>query len=724
MILKKLIIKNFRSYYGENEFVFSKGLTLIIGDNGDGKITFFEALEWLFDTVTDDKAETNVSEKRKVELYAGESDEVCVSLSFEHDVEMELVKSFKFKKKEDGTINTADFVFRGYENSGSERLSRNGRQLLESCFDSVIRKYCLFKGESELNVFDNATALKTLVDTFSNIRQFEEYVTLTEKFENDSAAVVTREMKNDKKQEQKVKDLDSRKKRVGEDISEVKRDMAVQEKAISDYSTSLQQLEQNEDAYEAYQDIKNRIQSKENERNRQKALSSIDYNAQLLDEYWILRSFPAILNDFQSKASALSIEKRKQDRDETERRAKEEGAREVVRDIQKLVNGAVPLPWNLPDEQVMREMLDAEVCKVCGHPAPKGSKEYKFMENKLEEYLRHVQASTKQVDEKKKNKPYFPHNHIEELNKLSNQLSGWNQKEITGLKVVISERLDFIQARKRDLERIMNDLKEAEDERLRLLIQKPGLSEAMLEKGLKDFRGMSERKKDAEIKLAELKGTLKDLENDKKEIEEEFAKIEPSNGMVKLYQKVHNALKIIKDSFAVAKERNINEFLEMLQNEANKYFERLNENDFRGEVRIKPSRINDSAYIQLYSSNGTQITKPGGAQQTTMYMSILFAISNITTLKREQDYPLIFDAPTSSFGDFKEDVFYNIIDGIEKQCIIVTKDLLEVDKITKQKRLNQEKLDRMTCTVYQISKAPGFNPLDLSTIQTIVTPIK
>ena len=178
---------------------------------------------------------------------------------------MELVKSFKFKKKEDGTINTADFVFRGYENSGSERLSRNGRQLLESCFDSVIRKYCLFKGESELNVFDNATALKTLVDTFSNIRQFEEYVTLTEKFENDSAAVVTREMKNDKKQEQKVKDLDSRKKRVGEDISEVKRDMAVQEKAISDYSTSLQQLEQNEDAYEAYQDIKNRIQSKENE---------------------------------------------------------------------------------------------------------------------------------------------------------------------------------------------------------------------------------------------------------------------------------------------------------------------------------------------------------------------------------------------------------------------------------------------------------------------------
>ena len=47
MIIKELRIKNFRSYYGDNNrFVFSDGLTLIIGDNGDGKTTFFEALQW------------------------------------------------------------------------------------------------------------------------------------------------------------------------------------------------------------------------------------------------------------------------------------------------------------------------------------------------------------------------------------------------------------------------------------------------------------------------------------------------------------------------------------------------------------------------------------------------------------------------------------------------------------------------------------------------------
>lgn len=50
MIINKIIIRNFRSYYGDNTFEFKDGLTLIIGDNGDGKTTFFEALEWLFNT--------------------------------------------------------------------------------------------------------------------------------------------------------------------------------------------------------------------------------------------------------------------------------------------------------------------------------------------------------------------------------------------------------------------------------------------------------------------------------------------------------------------------------------------------------------------------------------------------------------------------------------------------------------------------------------------------
>ena len=183
-----------------------------------------------------------------------------------------------------------------------------------------------------------------------------------------------------------------------------------------------------------------------------------------------------------------------------------------------------------------------------------------------------------------------------------------------------------------------------------------------------------------------------------------------------------------KEDFGIAtgsnaKKENLRRFLASLSEKTNEYFKLLNENDFRGEIRIRQT-ANDSAEIRLFSSNGTYIKDPGGAQETTMYMSLLFAISGLTTLKKEENYPLIFDAPTSSFEDFKENVFYNIIDKIDKQCIIVTKDLLEVDKKTGHKTLNTEKIESMTCSVYRIEKKAGYDQEDLSTIRTIITPIK
>ena len=182
-------------------------------------------------------------------------------------------------------------------------------------------------------------------------------------------------------------------------------------------------------------------------------------------------------------------------------------------------------------------------------------------------------------------------------------------------------------------------------------------------------------------------------------------------------------LALIKTAFEKARDRNVTEFLEQLEQSANNYLQQLNKNDFYGEIRIV--RTPDySARIELHSASGEKIANPNGALRTTMYMSVLFAVASITTLKREQDYPLIFDAPTSSFGGFKEEVFYNVIDKIDKQCIIVTKDLIRVDKTTGAKYLEQETLDKLTCSVYRIEKETPFNDRELSTIRTIIKSTK
>ena len=73
--------QNFRSYYGDNNiFEFSDGLTLILGDNGDGKTTFFDALQWLFNTTIDKGNVDHMSEMRKSKMEIGEKDVVSVAM--------------------------------------------------------------------------------------------------------------------------------------------------------------------------------------------------------------------------------------------------------------------------------------------------------------------------------------------------------------------------------------------------------------------------------------------------------------------------------------------------------------------------------------------------------------------------------------------------------------------------------------------------------------------
>ena len=723
MKLNKIIIKNFRSYYGENYFELSDGLTLVIGDKGDGKTTFFEALEWLFDTSRDNKSESNISEMRKAEMEIEDSDEVSVTMSFEHRGEKEISKKFIFEKDVNGAIRTRDFSFVGYEIVGSERYRRDGKILLESCFDTVVRRYCLFKGERELNVFDNNTALKTLVDTFSGIKQFDNLVELTSYFEQQSDNLVTKELKKDKKQEAVIKRLESELSKVQSAISDVRHDISIKEKAVSDYETRLRVLEENQDACENLQNINARIEQKRIEQRKLMGYINLDYNAMLLDDMWILRAFPPILSEYQKKVAALSREKRKLQKAEDERIAIEKGKQEAIQEIQKLANDATPLPWNLPDKETMQEMIDDEICKVCGRPAKKGSDAYNFMVNKLNEYLDHIRKKSEISQQQDPVKPLFENTYINELHTRSIQLSGDTEQELIMLATVIADRLAFVQSRKQDLERVNKDLIEDEDAKMQLLIQTPDLTEEMLIKNFKDFKGLSDSSKRASLDLQELKHELEELEAQKQDLKEQQNQIVPSNGIVRVYQKVHIALERIMKAFEAAKDRNVAEFIQTLEEQANIYLKKLNADDFRGVIKIKRT-ADGSARINLYSSNDTLIANPGGAQKTTMYMSVLFAISKITTLKRDEDYPLIFDAPTSSFGDFKEDIFYNIIDNIDKQCIIFTKDLLRYNRETEKRELDFDKINQLSCSVYRIQKSPGYDEEDLSTIRTITQRIK
>jgi DNA sulfur modification protein DndD len=100
-------------------------------------------------------------------------------------------------------------------------------------------------------------------------------------------------------------------------------------------------------------------------------------------------------------------------------------------------------------------------------------------------------------------------------------------------------------------------------------------------------------------------------------------------------------------------------------------------------------------------------------------MSLLFAIAKLTTVKHENDFPLIFDAPTSSFTGAKESEFFGVIGNINKQTIIVTKSFLKEEKDEDGKSiLDTMRLKEIKAKKYRISKKYPFDDKNLATIET------
>lgn len=715
MIIKEITLENFRSYYGKNTIKFNDGLMLFIGDNGDGKTTFFEALEWLFDTTKQNTDYRLIAEKKISELSEFSSDTVKVSMTFEHDGEKIVEKSFSFQK-ENNQIRTNNFQFRGWYIDGVERTQIQGGMLLDRCFEAAIRKYCLFKGEKNLNVFNNSDALKYLIDTFSNIRQFDPYFIgdnenfgFTEFAEKESNKAYEKAMKADKSNETQEKILSSQLMKLRTDLQDVRTRLKNNRTNATNYSTKLDDLESSKEACEQLKQINERLKSLNEKKAKTESFVNEDYTVKLLDEMWILCGFSTIFKGFQEKTNTFSKEKRKLEDEDKTKKGKEEAYQEIS---QSLKDGIVPLSIYIPDESTMKEMIEDEFCKVCGREAKQGTDAYNFMVDKLNELLKSQQPKAQ-----KEEVPLFPNNYARELEQKSISL-GYNQADLNNLINTIRERIEFNEARKAEVKKIQTNIDVEEDNKRKLLAQNDNLTEEELKNSYENITNWYKSKSDADKQILILEKDEKDIESKLAEVQKNYDELGKTS-TANTYRKIHTAFEKIQNAFKYAKEKNTKEFLALLEAKANEYLNKLNIDDFTGIIRIYEDKNERKLKIKLEDRNGTFVASPNQALETTMYMSVLFAVSELTTIRRDYDYPLIFDAPTSSFAPQKESDFFNVISDIKKQCIIFTKSFLNDEG-----KLLDDKIDKLHCTINRMEKQRPFDKDDLSTIQTKITLIK
>lgn len=709
MIIKKIEICNFRSYYKSNVFELINGLNLIIGSNGDGKTTFYEALEWLFRTDGTGKMDSKlISKKRCQELFADESDDVCVSMTYEHKGYVKtLEKRFHFTKSFDGEITMSNFDFVLIEENGVERARRDGLKF-DYDLPSEIRKYTMFKGESDLDVFQNSNALKMLVETFSDVKDFEAYFSFMEYATKKAEQARDNAQKSDRKNSEKI----SLYKRTIEQekglLSEIEKEIANKENEASNFEGLLKSIEQSKEASKLLLMVNRRIENLSKMRAEKQALIKEDYTINLLDDMWILMGFGDIAEEYSQKVNEVDKKRRQLEKNYLLTAGAEKA-------IKKMQTDFVPLPVHIPGQKIMEEMLDEEVCKICGRPAKKHSEPWNYMLHRLEEYKKSLK-----VDEDEDIEPFYKNNYIVELQKRDTTLND-NLADITKLRHKIQEVISYNNRLHNEIKKIEANLNVELEQKKRILAQTDGLSEEQLLSNYENISNWMNQKLGAEKRIETLKDQRSKHRAKLDEAQDALSKLAEGTSAA-VFAKTALVIRQISEAFKSAKETNKKRLLHSIEDEANVFLECLNTNDFKGTIRIL-EKANGQGEAVLMNNDDTRIFNPNTALRTTYLMSVLFAIGKLATQRSETDFPLIFDAPTSSFTEAKETEFFNVISKLDKQVVIVTKSFLK-EGADGNLVLDQTKVNEVSGRVFRIEKKKPFDDKDLATIQTVITKIK
>lgn len=725
MIISKLVIGNFRSYYGEKIFEFKRGLNLILGSNGDGKTTFYDALEFVLGEQNIDSnvyLRSCISAKMLANLAAGEKGEVKVSLEMQNNANQKryVERSFDVVKGDDGAISISNVQHLGYVKLAIGRKSVPVSSLLqgEALFPAVIKKYSLFKGERALNIFEDKTTLQNLINLFSDIKEMDPYIAFSRFAEKTSEIAVSNAQKKNKQTGVKAANLMEERSKLEKKLKDAQARLETLQKNYLDTNQKIESIESDFDTIELVHSMQDALKQVEIDIETEKSKLRENYSVSLLDDLWILEGFQPILESFAEKMTVLSEQKQtliNLDKEaKIRRQAKIEAEQKTIEEFKAKL---VQLPWYIPDVKTMQSMLEKEVCLVCGSKAVKGSDAYNHIASRLQEALEHLAPKKEIIDnseESKEDTILFIGKSIDYIHQLSIQLYNYGKN--------ISEIKYEIENVKLGNEKIQNHIskkyEQADSIRTKiaqiLAQSKSGNDIGGMVGNWSNIKHWFSDKESISVEIDRL--TTKIIPQIKESIRqniEEYKKCAVSSA-AKEFLKINNFFRLFSNALENAEERGLEEFMGRLAESANKFLSILNVDDFTGIIRIYRDIRDNAVRVKLIDKSGKIIENPNTSLYTTMHLSVLFAISELTKDNFDNDYPLILDAPTSSFDEGKDKTFYQVMnERLNKQCIVVTKSFLVKDEDTERFIIDEKGLRKLLSVrqipVYRIEKMIGFD---------------
>ena len=739
MFIEKVIIKNFRSYYGVKTFNFREGLNLVIGANGDGKSTFYDALSWAFSDSDGRRGssvlpnEAQISAKLLNRMKPGDEDEVRVQVDLCEGKEHKSVyKRFKVKIGSAGEIVVDDWM----HHCKLERMDSNDDDDFQATtllagydwFPPLVRKYSMFQGEVELKIFKETNNLRNLVTLFSNIKDLSPIKDFVKHAKEFSGKSIDRQSSKNDSQQRELNLM-----RIGRDALETRlrkarERVAILQKTLESEEKELESVESIMEDIEKVHDFKEQIKGKKSDiKEKEKELDN-DYVAKMMSDMWILAGFKPIIEQFIEKMNNVSQQKTQfinlYHVQKGERIAQKKAEAKAREELKKQIMG---LPWYIPDTKTMESMLKSHRCFVCNREMSDNDEAYRFMEMRLNQALS-ILSKNSNFEDKEEEIPYpFPFGNIDEIHTkaiemqrrsrfLSEIPASYAQKDKKNEQV--QSELDLLRSQLNGLEVALRDYTAQRNTGADLDEMSDNISYWKTISQSKDAT-LVEIHKLTEVDIPKMEDDLKKASDD---YEKELKKVGKKAGIEDLNQmfsRLEGVLLRIENNLY----ERITSNIILLGNE---FLQKLNVDDFTGDLILSRNKQLEKFSLDLYNSDGEPIKTPNTSLETTMYVSALLAISELAKKQYgNRDYPMIFDAPTSSFDAGKEKQFYEMFSkNIKKQVIIVTKSYLLKDSKTGEFVLDEDGLKKIDCPIYRIQKLTGFDKKDLSTIDTQISKIK
>lgn len=739
MYIESVTIKNFRSYYGVKTFNFREGLNLVIGANGDGKSTFYDALTWAFSDSDGRRGssvlpnEAQISAKLLNRMKPGDEDEVRVQVDLcEGEEHKSIYKRFSVKLEAEGKV-TIDNWMHHCKLEKQDSLDEDDFQATTllagyDWFPPIVRKYSMFQGEGALKIFKETDNLRNLVTLFSNIKDLSPIKDFVRHATDFSGKAIDRQTSKIDSQQRELN-----LQRIGRDALEMrlrktKERLAVLQKTLESEEKELESVESIMEDIEKVHEFKEQINRKKSDiKEKEKELDN-NYVAKMMSDMWILAGFRPIIDQFIEKMNNVSQQKTQfinlYHVQKGERMAQKKAEAKAREDLKKQIMG---LPWYIPDTKTMESMLKSHRCFVCNREMSEHDEAYRFMEMRLNQALS-ILSKRNDSEEKEEEIPYpFPFSNIDEIHTkaiemqrrsrfLSDIPETYSQTDRRNKQVqsdldLLHSQLDGLEVAMRDYTAQRNtgaDLDEMSDNisywktisqsKDATLVEIHKLTEVDIPKMEEDFKKASDDY-EKELKKVGKKTGIEDLNLMFSRLEGVLVRLENN-----LYERITSSINLV----------------------GNEFLQKLNVDDFTGELILSRNKQLEKFSLDLYNSDGEPIKTPNTSLETTMYVSALLAISELTKKQYgNRDYPMIFDAPTSSFDAGKEKQFYEMFSkNIKKQVIIVTKSYLLKDSKTGEFVLDEDGLKKIDCPIYRIQKLTGFDKKDLSTIDTQISKIK